>query len=183
MLNNGLLAIQADSNLGAVPGGVLANSITLSNGGRLSAFANFTLNSNRGITLSSTSNAIYASSGSTLTYNGIIAGSGSLDFGNLSSPGNTGTVILEALVSGLPVLTTEAPGYAHYVKEASMGEVISLPFSQEKLNIALQKLLVSQENFVENSKIFAKNADIYDLHEHAVKKIELWGASRALFTS
>jgi UDP-glucose:(heptosyl)LPS alpha-1,3-glucosyltransferase len=38
---------------------------------------------------------------------------------------NTGTVLLEALVAGLPVLTTAACGYAHYIEDAAAGRVIA----------------------------------------------------------
>jgi UDP-glucose:(heptosyl)LPS alpha-1,3-glucosyltransferase len=38
---------------------------------------------------------------------------------------NTGTVLLEALVAGLPVLTTAACGYAHYIEEAGAGRVVA----------------------------------------------------------
>src|SRR5690606_27738944 len=34
---------------------------------------------------------------------------------------NTGTVLLEALVSGLPVLVTDVCGYAHYIQDADCG--------------------------------------------------------------
>ncbi|WP_163066577.1 glycosyltransferase, partial [Acinetobacter baumannii] len=37
---------------------------------------------------------------------------------------NTGTVLLEALVSGLPVLVTDVCGYAHYIAEADAGRVL-----------------------------------------------------------
>ena len=50
---------------------------------------------------------------------------------------NTGTVLLEAMVAGLPVLTTENCGYAHYVSEATAGIVLELPFQQAELNLSL----------------------------------------------
>ena len=43
---------------------------------------------------------------------------------------NTGTILLEALVSGLPILTTDVCGYAHYVQEAKAGCVLTSPFQQ-----------------------------------------------------
>ncbi len=45
---------------------------------------------------------------------------------------NTGTVLLEALVSGLPVLVTEVCGYAHYIAEADAGRVLPAPFDQRQ---------------------------------------------------
>lgn len=45
-----------------------------------------------------------------------------------------GIVLLEAIVAGLPVLTTEVCGYAHYINAAQCGVVIPEPFAQEVLN-------------------------------------------------
>ena len=40
---------------------------------------------------------------------------------------NTGTVLLEALVAGLPVLVSAVCGYAHYIAEANCGLVLDNP--------------------------------------------------------
>ena len=45
----------------------------------------------------------------------------------------TGTVILEALVNGLPVVTTDACGYAPHVNAADAGLVVADPFRQSAL--------------------------------------------------
>jgi fibronectin-binding autotransporter adhesin len=80
----GVLSISADSNLGAVPGLPTANSIVLASGtsqndgGTLLTTASFTLIANRGITASATSSVINNASGTTLTYGGVISGSGNL---------------------------------------------------------------------------------------------------------
>jgi UDP-glucose:(heptosyl)LPS alpha-1,3-glucosyltransferase len=47
---------------------------------------------------------------------------------------NTGTVLLEAVVAGLPVLTTAVCGYAHYIGDADAGVVVSEPFEQARLD-------------------------------------------------
>jgi UDP-glucose:(heptosyl)LPS alpha-1,3-glucosyltransferase len=39
-----------------------------------------------------------------------------------------GMVIVEAIVAGLPVLTTASCGYAYHVKRAKAGLVVPLPF-------------------------------------------------------
>jgi fibronectin-binding autotransporter adhesin len=75
-VNAGVVSISSDGNLGAVPGSATAASITL-NGGTLQSTAGLTLSANRGITLGASHGTIDASSG-TLTYGGIIAGSGGL---------------------------------------------------------------------------------------------------------
>jgi UDP-glucose:(heptosyl)LPS alpha-1,3-glucosyltransferase len=49
----------------------------------------------------------------------------------------TGTVILEAVVNGLPVITTSACGYATHVSSAGAGIVIHEPFRQRSLIAAL----------------------------------------------
>jgi UDP-glucose:(heptosyl)LPS alpha-1,3-glucosyltransferase len=43
-------------------------------------------------------------------------------------------VLLEALVAGLPVLTTAVCGYAHYMVEADAGLVVPEPFEQACLD-------------------------------------------------
>jgi UDP-glucose:(heptosyl)LPS alpha-1,3-glucosyltransferase len=51
----------------------------------------------------------------------------------------TGTVILEAVVNGLPVVTTAVCGYAGHVREADAGAVIPEPFAQRSLLAALDE--------------------------------------------
>ena len=49
----------------------------------------------------------------------------------------TGTVILEAIVNGLPVVTTAICGYASHVREAEAGAVVPEPFDPSALSAAL----------------------------------------------
>lgn len=85
-----------------------------------------------------------------------------------------GIVLLESVVAGLPVLTTENCGYAHYVAEADMGELIPMPFEQKVLNEKLAKMLQDQDRsaWIEKGRRFAGSADIYSLHQNAAEKIE-----------
>jgi UDP-glucose:(heptosyl)LPS alpha-1,3-glucosyltransferase len=87
---------------------------------------------------------------------------------------NTGTVLLEALTAGLPVLTTDVCGYAEYVDIANAGIVLASPFKQVQLNQALAYMLLSSERqaWQNNALAFAKQADIYSLPDHAVNIIE-----------
>lgn len=87
---------------------------------------------------------------------------------------NTGTVLLEAIVSGLPVLTTDVCGYADYVNSANAGMVLSSPFKQDEFNQALQIMLLSENrtSWRQNGLAFAKEADIYNMTQHAVDIIE-----------
>ena len=50
----------------------------------------------------------------------------------------TGTVILEAIINGLPVITTSACGYAKHVSAGRCGLVINEPFKQKTLIAALE---------------------------------------------
>lgn len=86
---------------------------------------------------------------------------------------NTGTVLLEALVSGLPVVTVAACGYAHYVEESGAGVVLPEPFDQTAWNQMLEAALLSLPNvsWQDHAIAFAKSADIYSLPEKAVALI------------
>ena len=71
------------------PGSATAGHLTL-NGGTLETTADFTLNSNRGVALGASNGIIDVNSGTTLTYGGIMAGSGTLtkvDTGTLTLSG------------------------------------------------------------------------------------------------
>lgn len=86
---------------------------------------------------------------------------------------NTGTVLLEAMVAGLPVLTTDVCGYASYVQQAQMGIVMASPFSQAALNDALRELLsCDSRQWHQRGAMFARHADIYDMPKHAVSILE-----------
>jgi UDP-glucose:(heptosyl)LPS alpha-1,3-glucosyltransferase len=83
---------------------------------------------------------------------------------------NTGTVLLEAVVAGLPVLVTAVCGYAHYIKQAQAGVVVPEPFEQGALNGQLQRLLeddAARAQWSRNGLAFADTADLYSMPEHA----------------
>jgi UDP-glucose:(heptosyl)LPS alpha-1,3-glucosyltransferase len=87
---------------------------------------------------------------------------------------NTGTVLLEAVVAGLPVLTTAACGYAHYIEEADAGRVVPLPFRQETLDGMLAQMLAdaaARRRWSANGLAFAETADLYSLPERAADVI------------
>ncbi len=90
-LNGGTLVIAGDRGLGAVPGAATANKVVF-NGGTLNTTATFTLNANRGITVNAGTGTFSTNSATTLTYNGILAGAGTLNksgTGTLSLGGAT----------------------------------------------------------------------------------------------
>ena len=87
---------------------------------------------------------------------------------------NTGTVLLEALVAGLPVLVTDVCGYAHYIADADCGVVLDSPFQQDALNQALTQMLEAPEQrarWQEAALRYADQADLYSMPQHAADVI------------
>ena len=83
---------------------------------------------------------------------------------------NTGTVLLEAAVAGLPVLTTAVCGYSAYIREYDCGVVMNEPFDQQEMNAALVLILqdASQRaSWRSNALKMGETADIYSLFERA----------------
>ncbi len=87
---------------------------------------------------------------------------------------NTGTVILEALVGGLPQMVTETCGYSPYINEAKSGIVIPDPFDQKTFNAALTTAVSDEELrrvWRDNSKHYADTHDLYSMPEKAAQII------------
>lgn len=82
---------------------------------------------------------------------------------------NTGTVLLEAALSGLYVITTSACGYADHIKAMACGEVIDEPFEQQALNQAIMRL-----NTVDHEKVeqYRQQHDLHGLFKAAADAIE-----------
>lgn len=83
---------------------------------------------------------------------------------------NTGTVIVEALVAGLPIIVSGICGYAHYVQEADCGFALQEPFNQAEMNSALERMVSDssfREKCVQNAKYFADHEDLYSMIEQA----------------
>ena len=91
---------------------------------------------------------------------------------------NTGTVLIEAMASGLPVLATDVCGYSNYIRDAQAGELIPTPFRQETLNHSLISMLTSENRsqWGQNGMEYVSKNDMFNLHEKAVDIIE-WVAS------
>jgi UDP-glucose:(heptosyl)LPS alpha-1,3-glucosyltransferase len=87
---------------------------------------------------------------------------------------NTGTILIEALVAGLPVLVTANCGYATYIQKAQAGLTVSEPFLQMSLNQRLRQLLNREtlNHYRENALRYASTHDLFHLTEFVVEAIE-----------
>ena len=85
-----------------------------------------------------------------------------------------GNVVLEALASGTPVLTTAACGFASHVKRANAGMVLAEPFHQVSWNAAVLEFLSSdqRQSWCENSLYYAATEDLYSRAEAALTLFE-----------
>ncbi len=94
----------------------------------------------------------------------------------------TGGVLLEAIVSGLPVLATPVCGYAPHINLAKAGHVLRKRFSQEELNNKLYEMLLSDENeeWHENGLKYGQNPGLYVMPQRAVDFIEETQENREL---
>ena len=87
---------------------------------------------------------------------------------------NTGNVLLEAMVAGLPVLTTANCGYASHVERAGAGWVVPEPFDQGRLNAALREALEGDrlEEWGRHGIEYGRSQDLYSRPEAAADIIE-----------
>jgi UDP-glucose:(heptosyl)LPS alpha-1,3-glucosyltransferase len=87
---------------------------------------------------------------------------------------NTGTTLLEAMVTSLPVIATGNCGYARYINEAKGGQVCREPFEQVQLNEALCEILANDQariQYGQNGQDYCETADIYNMIEEGVRVI------------
>ena len=87
---------------------------------------------------------------------------------------NTGTVLIEAMASGLPVLASDICGYAFHVRDANAGRLLPSPFQQSTFNLMLREMLISQDRkaYGQNGLEYTSRTDVYSMHEKAVSIIE-----------
>lgn len=94
----------------------------------------------------------------------------------------TGGVLLEAIVSGLPVLATPVCGYAPHINHANAGHVLRKRFSQDELNNKLHEMLLSdqQAQWQANGLEYGQNPALYVMPQRAVDFIEKSHAQQEL---
>lgn len=85
---------------------------------------------------------------------------------------SAGMVLLEAIVAGLPVLTTANCGYAFHVHKAQAGVVCEEPFVQAALNRQLQAMLeTDRHGWRENGIRYGQHEALYDMPQAAAAAI------------
>jgi UDP-glucose:(heptosyl)LPS alpha-1,3-glucosyltransferase len=86
---------------------------------------------------------------------------------------NTGTVLLEALVAGLPVICSGACGYAHYIAEAGAGVALAEPFEAEEFLNAIETSVDNEQRqkWSEAGLKFADEADLYGMPDKAAELV------------
>lgn len=87
---------------------------------------------------------------------------------------SAGYSILEGVVNGVPVLTTDTCGYAYHVQQSRSGVVCRSPFNQQVLNQALLDMLMSENRqaWRENGLAYGRSANLSGMAEAAVELME-----------
>lgn len=84
----------------------------------------------------------------------------------------TGTVILEAIVNGLPAVTSELCGFSDHVRRANAGIVIDDPFDAEHFRRALVEVSAERARYGANGIAYGASEDLYQGVARAVEMIE-----------
>lgn len=87
---------------------------------------------------------------------------------------NTGTVLIEAIAAGLPVLATDVCGFAPHITYADAGIVLKSPFVQKELDEKLKYALTAGDRFKwhQNGIEYGKNPGLYRMPETVGDLIE-----------
>lgn len=90
---------------------------------------------------------------------------------------NTGTVLLESMVAGLPVIASDVCGYAHYINTWQMGKVLASDDIDAQLAAAITEIAAQDsDEWRARARRFIEQADIFDMHENIVTIIESMGS-------
>lgn len=93
-----------------------------------------------------------------------------------------GVVLLEALRQGVPVVTTDACGFAPHVEQAGAGVVLRTPFRPETFREWLRLLVRSEEErgrMGARGRAYARAPELYGRHERIRELLEAWGRERS----
>lgn len=90
----------------------------------------------------------------------------------------TGTVLIEAIAAGLPVVATKACGFWNFAAEIDPVLAVDEPFSQESLNKTVLYALEHLPKLKEQTAICGMNADFYRRAEIAVDLMEQTGTAK-----
>jgi UDP-glucose:(heptosyl)LPS alpha-1,3-glucosyltransferase len=94
---------------------------------------------------------------------------------------NTGTVLIEAMASGLPVLATDICGYSFHVRDAGAGLLAPSPFRQQELNELLHRMITSLERAIWKRKgiEYVEENDFFSMPKKAAEIIESLALKKA----
>ena len=86
----------------------------------------------------------------------------------------TGTILVEALAAGLPVLASDVCGFSDHVARSDGGLLVATPFNQTTFNRMLADMLVSprREQWGRNGVAYVRQADVFSRAERAADMIE-----------
>ena len=93
-----------------------------------------------------------------------------------------GTVLIEAIAAGLPVLATDVCGFAPHITKANAGMILRSPFEQKQLNEILQTMMLSDERirWHENGLEYGQDPSLYRMPETVTDIIEKWVENKHL---
>jgi len=94
---------------------------------------------------------------------------------------NTGTVLMEAMASGLPVLATDICGYAFHVRDAGAGLLVPSPFRQQIFNELLLRMITSPDRAIwkRNGIEYVERNDFFSMPGKAAEIIESLALKKA----
>jgi UDP-glucose:(heptosyl)LPS alpha-1,3-glucosyltransferase len=94
---------------------------------------------------------------------------------------NTGNVILEAAIAGLPVVATDVCGYAHFIEDFQLGAVVYSPFQVENLAAKVGNVLDRDRQYWrQQGANLAHTGDIFSRPQRAAEYIEAIGVKRGI---
>jgi UDP-glucose:(heptosyl)LPS alpha-1,3-glucosyltransferase len=86
----------------------------------------------------------------------------------------TGTILVEALAAGLPVLASDVCGFSPHVARSGGGRLVASPFDQKVFNGLMADMLVSprRAQWRRNGIRYVQQTDVFSRAQRAVDMIE-----------